>query len=87
MTKPVLRIEYCVPCSYLPRAVWQAQELLAVLAPSVSALELVPAAGGRYRVSLGETELFSKEDEGRFPEPEELLKKAFAVIDATGTEP
>jgi len=83
MTKPVLRIEYCVPCSYLARATWQAQELLAALAPSLAALELVPSSGGRFRVSLGDAELFSKEIEGRFPETDELLKKAFALLDET----
>jgi predicted Rdx family selenoprotein len=87
MTKPFIRTEYPVPCSHLSQAVRPAHELPAALAPSVSALEIVPPGGGRYRASLGGTELFSKEKEGRFPGPEELLKKAFAAIDATGTTP
>jgi predicted Rdx family selenoprotein len=87
MTKPFLRIEYPVSCSHLSRAFRPARELPAALAPSVPALGIVPAGGSRYRVSLGETELLSEEREGRFGAPEEVLKKAFAVIDATGTAP
>ncbi len=77
---PVLTIEYCAPCNYLPRTLWHAQELLASLATSVSALRLVPADNGRYTVTLGTTELFSKEKEGRFPEVAELLAAAFAAL-------
>ena len=28
MSKPVLQIEYCTSCNYLPRALWIAAELL-----------------------------------------------------------
>ncbi len=80
MTKPKLKIEYCHPCSYLARTVWQVEELLTVLANDIASVELVPADKGRYRVTLGDQVLFSKEVEGRFPEPAELLEGAFAVL-------
>lgn len=80
---PVLTIEYCSPCNYLPRALWHAQELLTCLATTVSALRLVPADKGRYTVTLGARELFSKQKEGRFPEASELLKLALATLDAS----
>ncbi len=80
MTGPKLTIEYCAPCNYLPRTVWQTQELLNALTGSIESVELIPADHGRYRVTLGDQVLFSKEDEGRFPEPNELLEKAFAAL-------
>jgi selenoprotein W-related protein len=80
MTKPKLTIEYCAPCNYLPRTVWQVQELVNALTGEIQSVELIPAGNGRYRVSLGSEVLFSKEVEGRFPEPEELIEAAFAAL-------
>jgi selenoprotein W-related protein len=80
MTEPKLTIEYCAPCNYLPRTLWQVQELVTALTGEVESVELIPADNGRYRVSLGNEVLFSKEVEGRFPEPEELIEAAFAVL-------
>jgi len=80
MTGPKLTIEYCAPCNYLPRTIWQVQELMGALTGSVQSVELIPADGGRYRVTLGEQVLFSKEDVGRFPEPGELIEAAFAAL-------
>ncbi|GGM66151.1 hypothetical protein GCM10010106_10260 [Thermopolyspora flexuosa] len=80
MDKPMITITYCVPCDYLPRALWQAGELLRPLAESVSGLTLVPGTGGVYDVALGDTTLFSKAEEGRFPEVGELLEAAFKLL-------
>jgi selenoprotein W-related protein len=80
MTGPKLTIEYCAPCNYLPRTIWQVQELMGALTGSVESVELIPADGGRYRVTLGDQVLFSKEDVGRFPEPRELIEAAFAAL-------
>jgi selenoprotein W-related protein len=80
MAQPKLTIEYCAPCNYLPRTVWQVQELMGSLTGSVASVELIPADGGRYRVTLGDDVLFSKEEEGRFPDPKELLDAAFAAL-------
>jgi selenoprotein W-related protein len=80
MEKPMITITYCVPCDYLPRALWQAGELLRPLAESVAGLTLVPGTGGVYDVALGDTVLFSKAEQGRFPEVDELVKAAFAEL-------
>jgi selenoprotein W-related protein len=81
MAQPKLTIEYCAPCNYLPRTVWQVQELMSELTGSVESVELVPADGGRYRVTLGDQVLFSKEEVGRFPDPKELLEAAYAALE------
>jgi selenoprotein W-related protein len=80
MAQPKLTIEYCAPCNYLPRTVWQVQELMTELTGSVESVELIPADGGRYRVTLGDQVLFSKEEAGRFPDPRELLDAAYAAL-------
>jgi selenoprotein W-related protein len=87
MTEPRLTIEYCAPCNYLPRTVWQVQELVNALTGEIQSVELIPADNGRYRVSLGGEVLFSKEVEGRFPEPEELIEAAFAVLGRAQSSP
>ncbi len=80
MTTPTLTIEYCKPCNYLARTLWQVEELHNVLGEDVGNIELIPADNGRYRVTYGDHVLFSKEVEGRFPEPMELLEAAFAIL-------
>jgi selenoprotein W-related protein len=34
---------------------------------------LVPGSGGVFEISLGGQPVFSKKEQGRFPEPEEVL--------------
>ena len=53
---------------------------MGVLTGDLAGVELVPASNGRYHVVLGDQVLFSKEAEGRFPEPTELIDAAFAVL-------
>ncbi len=59
-------------CGFRGRAVWLAQELLAVLESDVGSLALIPGSGGVLIVRVGEDVVFSNKDAGRFPEPREL---------------
>lgn len=49
-----------------------ALELLAHYRKDVSELKLVPSGGGCFEVSVNGKLVFSKLEEGRFPEPKEL---------------
>ncbi len=49
-----------------------ALELLSHYRKEIAALTLVPSGGGRFEVSLNESLVFSKLEQGRFPEPKEL---------------
>ena len=49
-----------------------AVELLAHYRRNICELQLVPSRGGRFEVSLDGKKIFSKLEEGRFPEPGEL---------------
>lgn len=84
--KPTLKIEYCAPCNYLPRTLWQVSELMAAIGGDVASVELIPGDDGVYRVLLGEHVLFSKKEQGRFPEPSEVLEAAFAVLEKAANE-
>lgn len=58
-----------------------AEEILTEHAPRLSGVTLVPSAGGRFVITLGEAELFNKRQAGRFPNPGEarrLVKEALA---------
>lgn len=67
MTKPRVRILYCPGCRWLPRAAWQAQELLTTFEQELGEVALVPAARGTYEVWVDEQRLFSRAEEGGFP--------------------
>ena len=57
-----------------------ALELLLKYRKDMTSVTLVPSHGGRFEVSLNGNLIYSKLEEGRFPEPKELIAK----IDAAG---
>lgn len=80
MAKPRVRILYCPGCRWLPRAAWQAQELLTTFEQELGEVALVPAAPGTYEVWVGEQRLFSRAEEGGFPELRLLKQRLRDVI-------
>ena len=69
---PYLEIEYCTQCRWLLRAAWMAQELLTTFEKDLGAVALIPGAGGVFEVRLDGETIFSREQQGRFPESKEL---------------
>lgn len=49
-----------------------ALELLSHYGRDISELKLIPSDGGRFEVSINGKLVFSKLNEGHFPEPKEL---------------
>ncbi len=49
-----------------------ALELLTQYRKDISELKLIPSGGGAFEVSVNGKLIFSKLEEGRFPEPKEL---------------
>ena len=72
MQKPRVEIEYCSQCRFILRASWMAQEILMTLGEDLGELALVPGQGGAFVIRLDGEILFSREDEGRFPESKEI---------------
>ncbi len=82
-TKPIIQIEYCRQCGFLLRAAWIAQELLRAFEDELEEVALKPGSGGNFIVRLNEEVLFSRREQGRFPEAKELK---MMVRDATGSQ-
>lgn len=69
-------IAYCPRCRWLLRAAWLAQELLSTFEDELAEVALAPAGQGVFEVTLGDgTCLWSRRDEGRFPEAKELKRR------------
>ena len=69
---PRIEILYCTQCRFILRANWIAQELLMTFAEKLGELSLVPKAGGVFDILLDDEVIYSKKEEGRFPESKEL---------------
>ena len=73
--KPRLEIQYCTQCRWLLRAAWMAQELLTTFEGEIGEVALVPGTGGIFEVRLDGEQIFSRKQEGRFPESKELKQR------------
>ena len=69
---PRLEIEYCTQCRWMLRAAWMAQELLTTFEAELGEVALIPGAGGLLEVRLDGETIFSRREQGRFPESKEL---------------
>jgi selenoprotein W-related protein len=72
--RPRIEIEYCTQCRWLLRAAWMAQELLLTFEQEIGGVTLVPGVGGIFEVRVDGTRLWSRKDEGRFPDIKELKR-------------
>lgn len=72
---PVVEIEYCRQCRWLLRAAWMAQELLTTFEDELGGVTLVPATGGVFIVRTAGTVVWSRKEEGRFPDITELKQR------------
>jgi selenoprotein W-related protein len=67
-----IKIEYCTQCCWLLRAAWMAQELLTTFEHEIGEVALKPDEGGVFEVRINGKLIWSREQEGRFPEAKEL---------------
>lgn len=68
-------IVYCTQCRWLLRAAWMAQELLTTFEQEIAELTLKPGTGGIFEVRANGVLVWSRKDEGRFPEIAELKQR------------
>ena len=71
---PRLEIEYCTQCRWLLRAAWMAQELPTTFENGIGEVAFIPGSGGIFEVRLDGETVFSRKQEGRFPESKELKR-------------
>jgi selenoprotein W-related protein len=70
--KPLASIEYCRQCRWLLRAAWMAQELLTTFEDELGGVTLVPGIGGAFIVRVEGEVIWSRKEQGRFPDITEL---------------
>ncbi len=63
------------------RAAWLAQELLSTFERELGEIALIPGHGGVFEVRVGQSTVWSREGEGRFPEAKELKRRVRDVVD------
>jgi selenoprotein W-related protein len=69
---PRIEIIYCTQCRWLLRAGWMAQELLTTFEQDLGGVTMVPATGGVFEVRVDGETIWSRNQEGRFPELAEI---------------
>jgi selenoprotein W-related protein len=70
-----IQIVYCRQCRWLLRAAWMAQELLTTFEEEPSEVALRPGTGGIFEVRLGDALIWSRKEEGRFPDIPEIKQR------------
>ncbi len=76
-----IEIEYCTGCRWLLRAAWLAQELLSTFEAELAEVALIPGAtGGIFEVRIEGKTLWSRHEQGRFPEPKEIKQRVRDVV-------
>lgn len=65
-----IRIVYCTQCGWLMRAAWAGQELLTTFQEELrdGGLTLVPGTGGIFEVWADDERIWSRKDDGGFPD-------------------
>lgn len=63
-----IRIIYCTQCRWLLRAGWTAQELLTTFTDELEEVALAPGTGGIFDIYLNGKLIYSRKEEGGFPE-------------------
>ncbi|AZT84770.1 SelT/SelW/SelH family protein [Marinobacter sp. NP-4(2019)] len=61
-------IHYCTGCRWLMRSAWMAQELLTTFEGELDELTLHPGTGGIFEVWVNGTQIWSRKEQGGFPE-------------------
>lgn len=72
MPHPRIEIHYCTGCRWLLRAGWTAQELLTTFEKEIGEVVLIPASGGTFDVLVDGQFVWSRQQQGSFPELKDL---------------
>ena len=75
-----VEIRYCTQCRWLLRAAWMAQELLSTFEQELNELALQPGTGGIFDVHANGELVWSRKEQGGFPEITELKQRVRDVI-------
>jgi len=70
--KNIVTIKYCKGCRWLHRAAWVAQELLITFEDQLDGVNLLVGDSGEFTIELDQVLIFSRKNQGRFPELKEI---------------
>lgn len=70
-----IEIHYCRQCRWMLRAAWMAQEILSTFEEEIDEVALLPGTGGVFEVRAGDARLWSRKEDGGFPQPKELKQR------------
>ncbi len=76
-----IEIHYCTQCRWMLRAAWIAQELLITFESDIARVSLVPGSGGIFDIRLENNLIYSRQQQGQFPELKHIKQKIRDVID------
>lgn len=62
------------------RAAWMAQELLTTFQEEISEVALIPGTGGIFEIKTGAKRVWSRSEDGGFPEITELKRRVRDLI-------
>jgi selenoprotein W-related protein len=74
-------IHYCTGCRWLLRSAWMAQELLTTFEGDIDELSLHPGTGGIFEIYVNGSRIWSRKEDGGFPEIKELKQLVRDEID------
>ena len=84
--QPRIEFLYCNQCRWLLRTAWMAQELLTTFPAEIGEVAMIPGTGGVFEIRVNDELLWSRKEQGRFPDIKEL-KQLGARQDRPGTRP
>jgi len=74
-------IHYCTGCRWLLRSAWMAQELLTTFEGDIDELSLHPGTGGILEIYVNGNRIWSRKEDGGFPEIKQLKQRVRDEID------
>lgn len=69
---PRVEIHYCTQCRWLLRSAWMAQEILTTFEQEIGEVAPVPTSGGVFEIYAEGKRLWSRTDDGGFPDIKQL---------------
>lgn len=75
MSNNVVEIAYCTGCRWMLRATWMAQELLSTFDGDIGRMVLSPGTGGVFEIHANGRRVWSRSEDGGFPEITELKRR------------
>lgn len=75
VVSPRVEIRYCNQCRWMLRAAWYAQELLTTFEGVVGEVALIPGTGGIFEVHCDGVRVWSRKEDGGFPDIRELKQR------------